>query len=841
MRLVKCYLPVGMCLVGLVGFAARADERYVFRPCGTPLPISDDRIMDLYESPDGHLWVAVWGRGVCRLQGTESRTFTAASGLPSNWSRCVTPDNQGRIWVGGADGLCRIDGDQVLAFTSKDTPAMPSNSIRCGTRLDSGALCFGMSDGGVLCVGRSPFVPATADTPATGDPALGVDPDWTYVGYPDIPARDGVDDILETSDGSIWLALHTGAVLRFKGGRWQRYDDASGLPVGVYSLYQDSAGSVWGVGGAQLAVFDGESWAVLEDAAENPRAVAESSDHKLVVGTERGLRIRTDGTWKTLDLGPEIGTPAVWCLLFGTTGTPWVGTREGLIRGYRPIWRRFSATEAGALIRSAPLYADLHTPPLSADHDGNLITFESGRWRTKASVPDDRFRPKWFSSPRDGVLWALCPHDALCINVDSGEIVRAVPLPTGAECARIKWGPDGTPWLLGRDGVHVLEKNGWRALDRSPKTRDSWAFDLCVSKDGSVFICYETAIDQWRDGIVRPFHSTDRLFHDGHYTTVRCLRDGTVWFGTYGRGILVYDGAGVTQITRNDGLLSDHISQIFEASNGAIWISYRRKGVASCRNGRWVNFSHRHGLPNVAGTAFGEYPADTIWLAASMDEIYQYTSDNQGPDTTITAAPDTIAARGTGVFSFNGVDAWQRTLQRDLAYTWRIVPDGGTEPPWGPIQSTTTAVVSGLPAGLYTFQVRATDEDRNEDRTPSVIPVTVEPPFYARAEFAVPVGLLTALVALSLVFLYVKQSRLQESEKRLRHALAHIKTLGGLIPICSSCKRIRDDSGYWNQLESYIRDHSEAQFSHAICPDCAKQIYGVDDLMDGSGSDDPES
>ncbi len=56
-------------------------------------------------------------------------------------------------------------------------------------------------------------------------------------------------------------------------------------------------------------------------------------------------------------------------------------------------------------------------------------------------------------------------------------------------------------------------------------------------------------------------------------------------------------------------------------------------------------------------------------------------------------------------------------------------------------------------------------------------------------------------------------------------ALSRIKTLSGLLPICSSCKKIRDDKGYWKQIESYISEHSEALFSHGICPDCAKNIY----------------
>jgi len=59
----------------------------------------------------------------------------------------------------------------------------------------------------------------------------------------------------------------------------------------------------------------------------------------------------------------------------------------------------------------------------------------------------------------------------------------------------------------------------------------------------------------------------------------------------------------------------------------------------------------------------------------------------------------------------------------------------------------------------------------------------------------------------------------------LREHESEIKRLRGMLPICSSCKRIRDDKGYWNQIEVYIRDHSDAEFSHGICPECIKKLY----------------
>ncbi|CAB1060073.1 hypothetical protein D1BOALGB6SA_4838 [Olavius sp. associated proteobacterium Delta 1] len=73
------------------------------------------------------------------------------------------------------------------------------------------------------------------------------------------------------------------------------------------------------------------------------------------------------------------------------------------------------------------------------------------------------------------------------------------------------------------------------------------------------------------------------------------------------------------------------------------------------------------------------------------------------------------------------------------------------------------------------------------------------------------------------------EALLLERDKLLA-ALAKIKTLSGTISICAACKKIRDDKGYWNQIESYIRKHSEAQFSHGICPECANNLYP--DLVD---------
>ena len=126
-------------------------------------------------------------------------------------------------------------------------------------------------------------------------------------------------------------------------------------------------------------------------------------------------------------------------------------------------------------------------------------------------------------------------------------------------------------------------------------------------------------------------------------------------------------------------------------------------------------------------------------------------------------------------------------------------------------------------------------------------------PFYAAAHrriFQIAIGL-ALLWILGAGGLWVGmghiRNRIREKEEaeqernryveELQEALEEVKQLSGFIPICSHCKQIRDDKGYWNQIESYISAHSEALFSHSICPDCAKKLYPEFDLYPEKNED----
>jgi PAS domain-containing protein len=70
-----------------------------------------------------------------------------------------------------------------------------------------------------------------------------------------------------------------------------------------------------------------------------------------------------------------------------------------------------------------------------------------------------------------------------------------------------------------------------------------------------------------------------------------------------------------------------------------------------------------------------------------------------------------------------------------------------------------------------------------------------------------------------------KKAEREDLIRRLEESMANVRTLKGMLPICASCKKVRDDAGYWNRIEDYMRDHADVQFSHGICPECAARIY----------------
>ena len=103
----------------------------------------------------------------------------------------------------------------------------------------------------------------------------------------------------------------------------------------------------------------------------------------------------------------------------------------------------------------------------------------------------------------------------------------------------------------------------------------------------------------------------------------------------------------------------------------------------------------------------------------------------------------------------------------------------------------------------------------------------IRKPFKKAGMISLLIGIVCIAIG-STLFFYITNPLLRQlysTNARLEESLSKVKFLSGLLPICASCKKIRDDKGYWTQIESYIKHHSEADFTHSICPECSEKLY----------------
>jgi hypothetical protein len=163
-----------------------------------------------------------------------------------------------------------------------------------------------------------------------------------------------------------------------------------------------------------------------------------------------------------------------------------------------------------------------------------------------------------------------------------------------------------------------------------------------------------------------------------------------------------------------------------------------------------------------------------------------------------------------------------------VEYRTRIPRLGNT---WNAPQTNRELVLGNLGPGAWEVEVSArlhrAGSTASEWSPPAVLRVDVQPHFYETA-WARGLGVLL-LGAAAVGAVRVRTWRLRRSNEKLQEAVdaavAKIKVLSGLLPICASCKKVRGDGGYWSQIEVYIQEHAEVDFSHGICPECVERLY----------------
>jgi hypothetical protein len=126
---------------------------------------------------------------------------------------------------------------------------------------------------------------------------------------------------------------------------------------------------------------------------------------------------------------------------------------------------------------------------------------------------------------------------------------------------------------------------------------------------------------------------------------------------------------------------------------------------------------------------------------------------------------------------------------------------------------------------LLSNMMATTDTVSNMTDSFDFLDVVMQSFSIAMLPWSLSFALFNGVIGLYYGTIKVEKKKREEVIVDLQKALAEVKKLSGMLPICSSCKKIRDDEGYWQQIEEYIKDHSEADFTHGICEECVKKLY----------------
>jgi hypothetical protein len=163
-------------------------------------------------------------------------------------------------------------------------------------------------------------------------------------------------------------------------------------------------------------------------------------------------------------------------------------------------------------------------------------------------------------------------------------------------------------------------------------------------------------------------------------------------------------------------------------------------------------------------------------------------------------------------------------VPRHNRYAYQLEGGGGQ---WIQLGERREVTFNSLDPGSYVFRVKASNRDGVWGDNAASLRIVIRPPFWRTWWFRLLAGGAVVLGLVAAVGLRLRRHEARERDllQRVDEAVRRVRILKGLLPMCAWCKKIRDDKGYWSQVETYIREHSEAAFSHGICPDCATRLY----------------
>jgi len=783
-------------------------------------------------------------RQLCLEEGGTVSAFGRKDGLPEDsWDGIqVSPD--GSVWARSAKSLYRKAPGKTRF--SQEQPDIGSSGFW-------GAMTT-RRDGSIMV----PTDRGLAIHNSTG---------WTVVNRRRGLRNESTTAALEDREGSVWLGLTGGGLARWLGqGEWESWRVAQGLPSNlIWSIRRDKKGTLWVGTSLGLTRFDRSgqtnTWTKTEGlGGDNVRWLAETSDGAIWAAMKPGGLARIDPTnGKIRVVGNTDGLPCNPEDVFvDRHDRLWVPTACGLFRNDRPVTsNRFVRVEAPESVNSGAwkILEDANENVWVTNREG-LWRLRAGQWRRyrKADglLSDD---PYVAALAADGSLWLRHRYDAGVERVEfSGDrIARATAIvpadPKSVEVTALH-GFDalGNFWRGSANGAMVLRGDTWTRFS----IEDGLVWNDC---DGEAF---------WADA------------------------DGSVWLGTSGGLARYHPGKGGPpgplvaepliarlEVSLRPRLVRAEFSSLTYKAEQLVRFAYRlddepwtdsterKVSIQGLGPGRH-RLELRCGVrddPLALKTAAAEFWIEPMWwetwwarllaLAGLGLAISQFVRWRLRAATRKRAELEALVAARTENLSqanraLDQTASQLRSSEDRLRLLFRQTPAGiflfNRDLAVTECNDQFLALLQADGEAAAGLNLSALKEPAIQTAIQAAL-AGKEGNYEGPCTLAMCSG--CACVALTTVPLWDEHHQLRggiglavdiserkraEAEREhliagLQQALAEIKTLSGLLPICASCKKIRDDTGYWTQVESFIIKRADVQFSHGICPECYKVLY----------------
>jgi ligand-binding sensor domain-containing protein len=804
-------------------------------------------------------------------------TFQSKDGLPQNSVQAIVETPDGYLWLGTQEGLVRFDGQRFAVFDRVNTPALANNHVTALLPSPSG-LWVGTFGGDLVGWNGQP---ASARPVALG-PAVGgvlalasdregrlwiatgsglflkagtrLDRYGTKQGLP----SDQVRALLPDVDGTLWIGTARGLV-KLRDGRTTVITEQDGLPGDdVWALSRDSRGALWVGTSKGLGRHDAAGWRTFRRrdglAQDSVRVLHLDPQGTLWVGTAGGLTRHRDGAFASLTVRDGLTSNSVAALYTDREGSLWVGTDGGGLSRLKEAKAATYGARHGLSNELVYAVAGGRDGGMwVGTYDGGIDRLRDGRFT--AVLGGDRLhstRVRALLEARNGDLWIgtdVALHRLAAGRLDTFQSAHGLP---SAAVRVLYQDRAGIVWV-GTDGGGLLRVEGGRLVpDSRLGLPSNQVRAILEDAQGTMWVGTYGGLSALRSGRFETYTTADGLSHD-YVRTLHASADGTLWIGTYGGGLTRLRDGRFTAVTARDGLFSDVVFRILEDDAGDLWMSCN-KGVFRVKRSELDAFAagtsprvHSEVLDEADGmksrecsggspggwrTADGRMWFSTVRGVVAVDPsrlprnpaappvvLEGMSADNEDVDLT---SPARLAPRRQRLeFAYTALSF---VAPERIRYRYRLE---GFDRDWVAAGTSHQAVYTRLPPGWYRFRVVAANADGAWNESGAVYSFELAPSFYEKRWFWTLAALGVALAAVGLHLWRIRRLRRHEDalKVRIQEALAEIKVLSGLLPICAACKNVRDDRGYWNRIEVYIREHSEAEFTHGLCPACLRNLY----------------